>query len=97
MVTGKKSPVADGLVEKIVEKVMQELAASEKKAAVSEPSAVADGVFREMEDAIQAAVGAHRKMVQLPLDVREKIIRAIRDTGWKNREEYGRMDLPPAR
>ena len=80
-------------VEKIVEKVMKELAASQKMAAAASPSGVSDGVFQEMEDAIQAAVIAHRQMVQLPLDARAKIIQAIRDTGWKNREEYGRMEL----
>ena len=80
-------------IEIIVEKVIRELTASPESAAVRTPEGNSDGVFQEMEDAIQAAVAAHRQLVQLPLAVREKIIQAIRDTGWANREEYGRMEL----
>ena len=81
-------------LELIVEKVLEELSSAGQTAAPAVPSAkVADGVFQEMEDAIQAAVAAHRQLVQLPLAVREKIIQSIRDTGWANREEYGRMEL----
>ncbi|MGD8283889.1 MAG: aldehyde dehydrogenase [Desulfobacterales bacterium] len=80
-------------IEIIVEKVMQELAASPKNTAATNSTGKSDGVYQEMEDAIQAAVVAHHQLVQLPLAVREKIIQAIRDTGWANREEYGRMEL----
>jgi acyl-CoA reductase-like NAD-dependent aldehyde dehydrogenase len=80
-------------IETIVKKVLRELDASSPNAAITSPAGASDGVFQEMEDAIQAAVVAHQQLVQLPLDIRGKIIQAIRDTGWANREEYGRMEL----
>ena len=80
-------------VEKIVERVMQELTASPEEGPVASPADGSDGVFEQMEDAIQAAVSAQHQLVQLPLENREKVIQAIRDTGWRNREEYGRMEL----
>lgn len=80
-------------VEIIVEKVLQQLSSSGQNTVSPGSDGGADGVFQEMEDAIQAAVAAHRQLVQLPLAVRGKIIQAIRDVGWSNREEYGRMEL----
>jgi len=80
-------------VELIVEQVLEKLSISEPAASSAIPDGGADGVYQEMEDAIQAAVVAHQQLVQLPLDVREKIIQSIRDVGWANREEYGRMEL----
>jgi propionaldehyde dehydrogenase len=49
-----------------------------------------------MEDAIQAAADAQQALVRLPLSTREKIIQTMRDVGWTNREEYGRMELEEA-
>ncbi len=81
-------------VELIVEKVLEGLSSSGQKPSSKNPSAAtADGVFDDMEDAIQAAVVAHQELVHLPLATREKIIQAIRDVGWANRQEYGRMEL----
>ncbi|MCP4627597.1 MAG: aldehyde dehydrogenase family protein [bacterium] len=80
-------------IEIIVEKILQELSADPQNAAATNQGDASDGVFQEMEDAIQAAVAAQRQLVQLPLAIREKIIRAIRDTGWVNREEYGPLEL----
>jgi acyl-CoA reductase-like NAD-dependent aldehyde dehydrogenase len=80
-------------VELIVEKVLQELSVSTQNPAVTVSTGGVHGVFQQIEDAIQAAVAAHRQLVQLPLAVREKIVQAIRDVGWVNREEYARMEL----
>jgi len=80
-------------IELIVEKVLQELAAAKQNPAAMVHAGGVHGVFQQMEDAIQAAVVAHRQLVQLPLATREKIVQAIRDVGWINREEYGRMEL----
>ena len=81
-------------VELIVEKVLEGLSASGQSppADTSSPTG-SGGVFREMEDAIQAAVAAQQALVRLPLATREKIIQVMRDVGWANREEYGRMEL----
>jgi acyl-CoA reductase-like NAD-dependent aldehyde dehydrogenase len=80
-------------IENIVEKVVQALASGDRSPAATGSANPSDGVFREMEDAIQASVAAHQQLVQLPMATREKIVQAIRDTGWANREEYGRMEL----
>ena len=80
-------------IESIVERVIQELSPSDHSTSADNPASSSDGVFQEMEDAIQAAVVAHHQLVQVPLSTREKIVQAIRDTGWANREEYGRMEL----
>jgi len=80
-------------VEQIVEMVMERLSSSGEGTSTIGSGGVTDGVFGEMEDAIQAAVVAQKKLVSLPLAVREKIVQAIRDVGWANREEYGRMEL----
>ena len=81
-------------VELIVEKVLEGLSASGQSSPADNPSPTGSGgVFKEMEDAIQAAAAAQRELVRLPLATREKIIQAMRDVGWANREEYGRMEL----
>ncbi len=54
--------------------------------------AVTDGVFKEMQECIQAATIAQKNLVALPLAVREKIIKAIRQEGLTRADEYGRME-----
>jgi propionaldehyde dehydrogenase len=81
-------------IELIVEKVLQGLSASDQNPSAGNPSPNgSDGVFEEMEDAIQAAVVAQQELVRRPLSTRENILQAIRDVGWANREAYGRMEL----
>jgi acyl-CoA reductase-like NAD-dependent aldehyde dehydrogenase len=81
-------------IELIVEKVLEGLSSSGQNSSINTPSPTGShGVFEEMEDAIQAAVVAHQELVRLPLATREKIIQAIRDVGWANREKYARMEL----
>lgn len=82
-----------GQVERIVQKVLMELSSSRQDSSRNEPRSVTDGVFVKMEDAIQAAVVAQKKFVALSLAAREEIIKAIRNLGWANREEYGRMEF----
>jgi len=81
-------------VEIIVEKVLEKLSSEEQNSSTNIPAAGGSGgVFQEMEDAIQAAADAQQALVRLPLSTREKIIQTMRDVGWANREEYGRMEL----
>ncbi len=80
-------------VELIVEQVIKKIPVSQPAVSSGNSNNVVNGVFHKMEDTIQAAVIAHKELVQLSLPVREKIIQAIRDIGWANREEYGRMEL----
>lgn len=56
-------------------------------------SGVSDGVFQEIQDAIQAAFTAQKKLLSLPLKIRGQIIQSIRDTGIANAENYGRMEF----
>lgn len=61
------------------------------------PAAAADGgVFGNMEEAIQAAVLAQAALVQLSLELREKIIQVIRQVGLANRRIYGELELAEA-
>lgn len=80
-------------IEVIVEKVLEGISATDENSSQSQVSGITDGVFGDIEGAIQAAVVAHEQLVRLPLAVREKIIQALRDVGWQNREEYGRLEL----
>ena len=52
-----------------------------------------DGVFQEMTGCIQAACRAQKDLVALPLEVRRKLIAAIRDVGSANAGDYGRMEF----
>jgi len=80
-------------IEQIVGMVLERLSPSDQASSPDRSFETGDGVFREMEDAIHAAVKAQKQLVGLPLATREKIIQGIRDVCWNNREEYGRMEL----
>lgn len=80
-------------IELAVEKVMKELSNSTEILAQPADSTGGDGVFQEMEEAIQAALIAQKTLLRLSLAKRSEIIQAIRDTGRENRQEYGRMEL----
>lgn len=80
-------------IEQIVTQVLKQVVGDEA-AEDSKVSQVGElGVFSEMEDAIQAAVAAQKQFIMVPLETREKMIQAIRDVGWENREEYAQMEL----
>jgi propionaldehyde dehydrogenase len=85
-------------IEQIVEIVVQRLQAegvdsSTAETPVPATGEVADGVFKDIEAAIQAAFIAQKKLVALPLKVRENIIQAIRDTGLARAEDYGLLEF----
>ncbi|KKK52617.1 hypothetical protein LCGC14_3103110, partial [marine sediment metagenome] len=80
-------------IEQIVEMVLERLSPPDQEISPDRSFGKEDGVFREMEDAIHAAVTAQKQLVGLSLATREKIIQGIRDVCWNNREEYGRMEL----
>jgi propionaldehyde dehydrogenase len=85
-------------IEQIVEIVVNRLQAEGVDFATGDDSVAAtgeivDGVFQDIESAIQAAYNAQKKLVALPLAVREKIIQAIRDTGMANAADYGRLEF----
>ena len=85
-------------IEQIVEIVTRRLREQERNLsavdkASAAPGAVTDGVFQEIEECIQAAADAQKKLVALPLAVREDIIESIRQVGLTQAEEYGRMEF----
>ncbi len=87
----------EGRIEQIVETVIRRLQRegvdlSATDAVQSPAATLTDGVFREMEACIQAAAAAQKKLVALPLAVREEIIKAVRQVGLSRADEYGRME-----
>jgi len=69
----------------IIQEVMQKIG-TEKNPPVS-----GSGVFENMEDAIEAAVVAHKQLSTLTLVQRNKIIQAIRDTSISHAEHLAKM------
>jgi propionaldehyde dehydrogenase len=86
--------LVEQLVELVTNRLQQEgIEISEPETSPAEPEGGTQGVFQEIDDAIQAAFIAQKKLVALPLTVRERIIQALRDVGFANAEEYGRMEF----
>ncbi len=83
------------VVEKVVQKLMEQQSepAGSMRGVSDQGTGITDGVFTDMEDAIRAATEAQRRLVALPLSVREQIIQAIRDTGVANAERYAREEF----
>ncbi len=93
-------------IERIVEKVVSRLQAKEPASAQAGPaeaplaeaidpapaSKVRDGVFTDMEEAIQAAARAQKELVALSLETRGKILTAIREIGRAKAREYAQME-----
>ncbi len=86
--------LVEQLVELVTNRLQQEgIEISEPESPPAEPEGGTGGVFQKIDDAIQAAFIAQKKLVALPLTVRERIIQALRDVGLANAEEYGRMEF----
>ncbi|MGD9302455.1 MAG: aldehyde dehydrogenase [Desulfobacterales bacterium] len=82
------------IVEIVVSRLQQEgVDLSAEDNIPSGTDTVVDGVFQDMEACIQAAAAAQKKLVALPLAVREKIIEAIRHVGRTQANEYGQMEF----
>jgi acyl-CoA reductase-like NAD-dependent aldehyde dehydrogenase len=85
--------IVETVVRRLSENQVQGTAKEQGKEVPTERPSVEDGVFRDIEHAIGAAETAQKALVALPLTLRENIIRAIRDTGSANAEEYGRLEF----
>ncbi|MGD9175181.1 MAG: aldehyde dehydrogenase, partial [Desulfobacterales bacterium] len=82
------------IVETVINRMQKEgIEFSEPDRSPESSSLVFDGVFHEIEDAIDAAANAQKQLLSLPLKAREQIIQAIRDVGNANAETYGRMEF----
>jgi propionaldehyde dehydrogenase len=85
-------------IEQIVDMVINRLhkegiEITESDSAPPSTGSVSDGVFHEIEEAIQAAAIAQKKLISLPLKTREQIIEAIREVGNTHAEDYGRLEF----
>jgi aldehyde dehydrogenase len=81
------------IVEIVVDRLQREIvAATEPPEPAPAELGSSDGVFQEIEAAIQAAVTAQRELVALPLKIREKIIQSIRAVGIAHAEDYARIE-----
>ena len=86
------------LIERVVEMVVDRLSKNIVEVKAQQVGAeacpdVKDGVFQEMDDAINAAEKAQKALLALPLAVRGKIIQSIRDAGIGYAEEYAVMEF----
>ncbi|MBW2467926.1 MAG: aldehyde dehydrogenase, partial [Deltaproteobacteria bacterium] len=82
------------IVETVINRLQKEgIEISEPARSPESSSTGSDGVFHDIEDAIEAAATAQKQLLTLPLKAREHIIQAIRDTGNANAETYGRMEF----
>ena len=59
----------------------------------TQPDGMKHGVFEQMDECIEAASKAQRRLVALPLAVREDIIEAIRQVGLTHADEYAQMEF----
>ena len=66
--------------------------AAPRRAPVSAPrEALGDGVFATVDDAVDAAATAFRKLDGMSLEGRQKIIASIRESMFENAEELARL------
>ncbi len=82
------------IVEIVVSRLQQQGADLPSPDAAPSPSAVdRDGIFQDMDECIQAASTAQKKLVALPLAVRKNIIQAIRQVGLTKADQYAQMEF----
>lgn len=77
--------IDQGQIALLVQEVMRKLENTPS------PQGYGYGVFEEMEDAIQAAVIAHKELSNYGIVQRNRVIQAIRDTAVANAEHLARM------
>ncbi len=82
--------IVETVVKKLSDDGVEIIAREDTPASESE---INDGVFQEIEECIRAASLAQKKLLTLPLNVRQSIIQSIRDVGLTNAEEYARMEF----
>jgi len=86
------------VIDQIVETVVRKLADQDSQNKVTvqisqEGTDITDGVFQDISVCIQAACKAQKELVAMPLEVRRRIIAAVRQTGSANAAAYGSMEF----
>jgi aldehyde dehydrogenase len=80
------------LIQDVVSEVMRRL--GDARPIHSTPSATAKhGVFSKIDDAVIAADEAQKKLVKLPLEDRDAIVKLIKSIAKQNAREWGAMEL----
>ncbi|UCE56382.1 MAG: aldehyde dehydrogenase [Desulfobacterales bacterium] len=82
------------IVEKVVERMAEQEADTRPAANVSAGKAgITEGIFQDIKTCVQAAVAAQRQLLALPMEVRRKIVQAIREIGQAKAQDYGCMEF----
>ncbi len=81
------------LVARIVKNVVNELEKSKTGATTSQPGTVTDGVFEDIDSAINASIEAQQKWVQTSREVKDKVIAALRRATHEHAEAFARQTL----
>ena len=79
-------PISESMVQEIVQEVMA-------KMQIADAPAGKHGIFKEMNDAIEAAKKADQIVRKMSMDQREKILTSIRQKIRENAEVLARMGV----
>lgn len=82
------------LVQDVVSEVMRRLGdARPAPASASAPASAAHGVFAKIDDAVIAADQAQKKLIKLPMEDRDAIVKLIKSIAKQNAPQWGAMEL----
>jgi len=81
----------------IVQKVLDELGKNGEKQPAAPCNTCQDGVFEQIEDAIEAAYHAQVQLANATIEKRKEIIEAIRRVGQDNAEEFAKRSVDETR
>jgi len=84
--------IDENRIRAIVEEVVRSIA-SEREVPSPPRAAAGDGIFPDVDSAVDAAEAAQRELMGLSLEKRKEIIEAIRKTTKENAEEFARMTI----
>lgn len=87
------SKVSQERVRRIVEEVVQQVVGSESARSPSSADGSGAGLFRSADEAVAAAARAQKALVDESLELRRKIVEAIRQTTRDHAETFSRMAL----
>jgi aldehyde dehydrogenase len=95
----QESQVRDSLSPQLVAEIAREVVARLREQLAAQPIAAArpsggqDGVFATVDEAVDAAYEAQKKVAQLSLEDRKRMTDVIRNICFDRREELGKMEM----
>src|ERR1700689_3715277 len=82
------------LIQDVVSEVMRRLGDARPAPASASPAPpAAHGVFAKIDDAVTAADQAQKKLVKLPMEDRDAIVKLIKTIAKQNAPQWGAMEL----